>query len=273
MKMWGGSEFTAVKSAWAAILGLALATIALAGFPAPARSAEIRFERNELLGSVVLALNGPIARGDLFKTIEALNDPRAKPGLLMILNSPGGNQNEGLLIGYQLRRKGVGTVVPPGAWCASACALIFFGGVDQNGSPRKIAFRGSAIGVHRPTPSSPMNFVQAQRLHDGLIRYLGEVGVSNDIREKLFATEPAALYVLNETELVANGAILRGEAPKLPARTGLIRGVPSGSQAIDQRIRAPRPTRPVAPRNPARRDLTRRICDRSLRNGSSRGGR
>ena len=124
----------------AAALALSLATIGLVGFPVPARSAEIRFERSELLGSVVLALNGPIARGDLFKTVEALNDRRAKPGLLMILNSPGGNQNEGLLIGHRLRRKGIGTVVPPGAWCASACALIFFGGVDQNGKPRKIAF-------------------------------------------------------------------------------------------------------------------------------------
>ena len=227
-----------------------LATIGLVGFPVPARSAEIRFERSELLGSVVLALNGPIARGDLFKTVEALNDRRAKPGLLMILNSPGGNQNEGLLIGHRLRRKGIGTVVPPGAWCASACALIFFGGVDQNGKPRKIAFRGSAIGVHRPTPYGNMNAVQAQRLHDGLIRYLSEVGVSNDIREKLFATEPAALYVLNETELVANGAILRGEVPKVPTRTGLILRVPNEGQATDQPIRAPRPTRPVDPRNP-----------------------
>lgn len=220
--------------------------IAFAAIGGTPRAAEIRFEHNETLGSVVLSLNGPIIRGDLFKTTEALKDSRVRPGLLLTLNSPGGVQNEALLMAYQLRRKRVSTVLLPGAFCASACALLFFGGVDEAGKPRRIAFRGSRLGVHRPSPNPnrPPDAVQAQRLLNGLQKYMQEVGVSDDVQKKVFETDPAALYLLNETELISNNVTMRGDAPLIPPLTGTIRANPHSIN------RTPRPARPLDPKNP-----------------------
>jgi len=97
-------------------------------------------------------LSGEIFKGDYDKVVAFL---KAHHPFLdsFILNSPGGDADEGIRIGRLFRKYLIDTTayveVEDGEnqfRCASACALIWFGGVNRNWS----------VGVHRPRISDPM---------------------------------------------------------------------------------------------------------------------
>jgi hypothetical protein len=76
----------------------------------------------------VLLLTGPIVRGDAAKVAEKLklasDFPHGVP--VVLLDSPGGSVTEALFVSKLFEQRGVHTVIPNGATCASACASIVF---------------------------------------------------------------------------------------------------------------------------------------------------
>lgn len=105
-------------------------------------------------------LTGPIVKGDYERVVTLLRANH--PNLVQFyLISPGGDVDEALKIGRLFRKYLISTMAPqrlPNGGtltvfgcrgdcgsCASACALIWFGGVERNGS----------VGVHRPRTDDP----------------------------------------------------------------------------------------------------------------------
>jgi hypothetical protein len=80
------------------------------------------------VGQAAVRGDGPIILGDVDRLRDALaKAPRDNIGLkVLLLNSPGGLVEEAFKMAAVMDSIGVGTIVPPGASCASACAAILF---------------------------------------------------------------------------------------------------------------------------------------------------
>lgn len=111
-------------------------------------------------------LSGQISKGDYDKIVTFLRANYSSLATLALV-SPGGDVDEALKIGRLFRKYLLSTEAPwqleDGTWglpltdtppqcrgsdcaCASACALIWFGGVDRTGT----------VGLHRPRINDPM---------------------------------------------------------------------------------------------------------------------
>jgi len=150
-------------------------------------------------------LTGKISKGDYEKVLAFVNAHRIT---LVALNSSGGNVDEALKIGRLFRRQLIGTLSaenvsdeadPPPLRhiCASACALIWFGGVDREGW----------VGVHRPTTndasfreSSPDKAsTEYRRELEDIDDYLNEMEVPKSIVELMVNTSSADLSWVDAT--------------------------------------------------------------------------
>src|SRR5262245_55226397 len=85
-------------------------------------------------------VNGEITEGD-DATFASLSDDGK---MTVYLSSPGGHLRVAMRIGEIIRQRGWGTMVAPGATCASACALIW-----SAGAPRQLGHK-SQLRLHCP---------------------------------------------------------------------------------------------------------------------------
>lgn len=105
-----------------------------------ATSANVSYQTGNTQAS--LTISGPIAVGDLVKVREAVADLNKRDLVVfrVFLDSPGGNVEEAIRIGRYLRDIRVATVAPEKTddqhFCASACSLVWFGGVYRIGRVR-----------------------------------------------------------------------------------------------------------------------------------------
>jgi hypothetical protein len=151
-------------------------------------------------------LNGQISKGDYQKVVALL---RAYQPLMakFVLISPGGDVDEALKIGRLFRKYLILTEAPLRfsdgdtkvqmgfgkqcrgqncGTCASACALIWFGGVD----------RGGTVGLHRPRIEDPEfkglspadASIVYRRVLARIAAYLDEMEVPKPIIESMIAT-------------------------------------------------------------------------------------
>lgn len=106
---------------------LALAALATQVLPAPTKAAEIVLRGTPEMHCFA-TLRGQIVPGDADKLESIIKARLGERGSRLCLDSPGGSMIEGvklaqLLIGFRM-----GTAIPKGARCESACALAFMGG-------------------------------------------------------------------------------------------------------------------------------------------------
>lgn len=117
------------------------------------------------------------------------------------LDSPGGFLESALTIGASIRESGFKTEIAEGALCASACPLMFAGGVE-----RVIAAQ-SAFGLHQIYSSDQSQISSAQAMAGAqattarITRYLDEMGVDSKVWTFALETPPARLYYLSDDEL------------------------------------------------------------------------
>jgi len=217
-------------------------------------AATIRTLEHDQLGVTLLQLEGEIEKDDDERIRKGLAElaGKAPPGQLYLsLRSDGGAVDTALTIAKRLREAGIGTIVLPGASCYSACAMIFFGGYSQEArAPRRIAFVGSRLGVHRmqvrPRPGL-IKELQAKKvdpvvIHDVAQERLGEMiaamlnlEISPQVLARMFQTPHRAMHVLTPSEIAGAGIVLvsgrkgrwHSAAPLLP-ETALPPGLRAG---------------------------------------------
>ncbi|MEO9960147.1 MAG: hypothetical protein ABJF07_07615 [Nisaea sp.] len=139
------------------LVAITLAALAIStGTTATALSADIRLSLND---TCAVSLTGELKPGDYEAFIGLVSSAfpadydESTAANTVCLNSPGGNLAEGVKFARHFYKEGVGTVVPDGAECFSACAVMFMMGTAQGPevafANRKLHVRGT-VGFHRP---------------------------------------------------------------------------------------------------------------------------
>ena len=111
-----------------------------------------------------ITIEGEIEYGDEHKLLNVLQYRRDR-GLtteFAVLHSPGGNNYSGMEMALLIRGHGVKTVVPSTGACASACMLMFAGGIER------FAWYGARLGVHGASITTPDGY--SQETGDGTVR-------------------------------------------------------------------------------------------------------
>ncbi|MEF2073850.1 ATP-dependent Clp protease proteolytic subunit [Consotaella aegiceratis] len=134
------------------------------------------------------------------------------------IHSPGGSVVDAIAMARLVREKGLDTVVPDDGYCASACPLLFAGGVARS------AGTDSWIGVHQvyalspsgaePAPDVGRSISEVQGTIAECQQLLLDMGVKPDLWIKAMLTPPEALYVLTEDELHDYGLVTDGAGGK-----------------------------------------------------------
>lgn len=119
----------------------------------------------------------------------------------VVLHSPGGSLHDALAIGRLIRERKFATEVESGRYCASACPLVFAGGVERRAGAK------AAIGVHRAVTLSTSPAVERDGMEDGqrvsalAQKYLREMGVDLAVWIHAMETPSDRLYYFKAEEL------------------------------------------------------------------------
>ena len=152
-----------------------------------ARAASIEVSRlND--GGPLVSLEGDIELDDvaqLWSKVASLSKAT------VAFRSEGGSLLAGIRIGTLIRESGFATLVPDGAWCASACAVAWLGGVHRLlGTGSKVGFHAAyVLKGHKATESGPGNAV--------LGAYLYQLGLSEDAIVYVTQADPSSMRWLS----------------------------------------------------------------------------
>lgn len=123
--------------------------------------------------SATVHVDGEILPGDLkelvgvLSVIDGFEEGFWDGGTVLSLNSPGGSYLEGIEIGRMVRDKGIGTRVPDGAGCYSACAIVFMHGTSKADGEewlnRRLHPKG-LLGFHAPYLVLPEEIVPSRAM-------------------------------------------------------------------------------------------------------------
>ena len=162
----------------------------------------------------VLVLNADITATTPDEFITAL---AARPeARILVLNSPGGGVDSALQMAREIRSRGMSTYVAPDMGCYSACAYMFFAGVDRRAD--------GELGVHQIS-AEIADLVLAQTTLGDLLDALEEFGVAQPVISHMLRTPPEEMYVFT---------------PQQVAEYGINRGAPIAvTVTIDQPIDEP----------------------------------
>jgi hypothetical protein len=143
-----------------------------------------------------LLLEGPIEKGDLARltaVIGAQREQQFSTPPRLCLHSPGGSYGEGLDIARYLMAESIGTAVPAGAECYSACAIIFMGGTyPWKGELNRFLHTRAILGFHAPyiPDSNNKNRIMVDEgevgaaFSDGIkaMKFFMDLGVGNEVK-------------------------------------------------------------------------------------------
>lgn len=166
-------------------------------------------------GAEVVTVNGAtwLTGEILLRDLQVLSQ-RKREGMVVLLNSGGGQVTSAIAIGRLLRQvKGVARI-EAGSSCLSACIFVLAG------APYRVVQPGAVVGVHRPYDSDDAQLPseQVQRRHatrDAFVRaYLKEMNVPPSLYEamqqapEIRALPPSELawYGLNATDRIQQAA-------------------------------------------------------------------
>lgn len=137
----------------------------------------------------IVILDGEIGINTPLELRRALSArPEAK---LLVLNSPGGLVASGLLLADDVHERGLSTVIPEGAGCYSACAFVFFAGIER--------LAEGELGVHQMYGNNDPSGVQA-RVSD-IIEALEKFDTPTSVVTRMFRTTSEDMYVFSKQEI------------------------------------------------------------------------
>lgn len=188
-------------------LGVAVATLVALAVPTLGMAADDAM-RNEFYASLpgnsagasggsgdptALLVSGVIGPGSYDEFRAALAGARPE---LVVLDGPGGVLGEALLIGSEVRRRQLDTMVGPNRSCASACAIVFLSGRV------KYLATGASVGLHSASFADGRADPRATKL---MADYLSEVGVPRSTLRRMARTAPNDIRWLSKAEQKAMG--------------------------------------------------------------------
>ena len=144
-------------------------------------------------GRRTLSIKGEIGAAAAKWFRDRLDEAQLAAGDVILLSSPGGNLNQGAIMGEIIRSRGlvtaVGTADASGSvkpsYCASACVLVYAGGKTRFGVP------GSGLGVHRFTTTKTIDdpVAEAQKIAGAVLGYMTKMGVSSSVVQAMSETK------------------------------------------------------------------------------------
>jgi hypothetical protein len=144
-------------------------------------------------GPTALLVTGVIGPGSYDEFRSALD--RGAPQLVVI-DGPGGVLGEALMIGEEVRRRHLNTLVSPNRSCASACAVVFLSGRT------KYLGKGAQIGLHSASFADGRADPEATQV---MADYLRGVGVPGATLKRMSHTAPSDIRWLSRSEQKAIG--------------------------------------------------------------------
>ncbi len=143
--------------------------------------------------ATALLITGVIGPGSYDQFHAAVS--RATPKLVVI-EGPGGVLGEAILIGEEIRRRHLDTMVASKRSCASACAVVFLSGQTRYlGS-------GATVGLHSASYADGRADPEATKL---MAAYLSQVGVPSATLRRMAQTAPSDIRWLTKAEQQAIG--------------------------------------------------------------------
>jgi ATP-dependent protease ClpP protease subunit len=171
----------------------------------------------ELLGDGKLFAVGTIHPGSA-ETFKAEVEKRGGYIKTVVLNSSGGSVTDAIAMGRLIRERKFATSVENGAICASACPLMFAGGVERRAGDK------ATVGVHQAFApgdagaDGAASMAHAQRISAEVQKYLADMGVDLRLWVHAMETPKEQLYFLKPDELLSlKLATQRGSEPKTSA--------------------------------------------------------
>ncbi len=141
--------------------------------------------------------SGKIVHGDYYRLQKAYYSlaNRAKQ-TIVVFNSSGGELNEGLNIGWFLKRHKIGTAVMPNGICASSCALAFLGGRDKYGRKFYILPNDAKLGYHKFYYKNKNYVTKSQYKSDyaNLMQYFKSVHAPKYLIHKMMHTKSYQMF-------------------------------------------------------------------------------
>ena len=147
----------------------------------------------------VLFLTGSIEKGMYTIFRQAITENKIHT---IVLNSSGGDVDEGLNIAGTIFDKEIKTYIPEGYKCYSACSFIFFAGSEK--------YALGELGVHQAAYADDISKEkaaigaidqQSQKSTADILLRLGEFNTPRFVEQRMLRTAPGDMYIFNETEL------------------------------------------------------------------------
>jgi hypothetical protein len=140
----------------------------------------------------VLVLSGVIEPGAFARFKAEL--ARRRPDVVAV-DGPGGRVFEAMLIGTEIRRRGLSTIVRSNRSCASACTIVFLSGRT------KALGVGAALGLHAAAYGRTADAEGTALMYD----YLKRVGMPAGMASRMAAVPPDQIRWLTQREQAALG--------------------------------------------------------------------
>lgn len=185
--------------------GLAtLASLAMALMANSTSALEYAQHANTNKNLTAILATGEIKIGDIEKLSAYLRAQPYRKTVAVYLASPGGNLYEGMKLGLYFRENRIKTIVEGGEDCASACALAFLGGTDNNGQPWRSSSTNSRLGFHAFRGIEKMaNADHVQKIVADMLRYGKVVDAPIDLLIQGFATPSESIFWVSSADVCA----------------------------------------------------------------------
>jgi hypothetical protein len=209
------------QNALAALLLLA------AGGRQPAEAAVIERLETGRSDLAVFVLNGMIVGGETITLQHEIAELASNIPVAIVLNSPGGNLQEGIKLGKFFYQAKIPTfVLGFGGFCYSACSVAFLGGRDRiTGKPSRFKMTGGSLGFHqfravRSADDQKKTYKKAdidaenkktRTLTFALITYLKEIREDMSKLHMMLKAPSESMNLVSNEEAIALGINVMGE--------------------------------------------------------------
>jgi hypothetical protein len=189
------------------LLGALVAGWVLAAAPSVAMGFIVHPNAASMPAVTAILAVGEIEEGDVERLQTMLTSQPRRVTTAIYLASPGGSLFEGMRLGRYFKAQHVKTVVEGGQICASACALAFLGGHDNDGNPWRSSSTNSKLGFHAfSTPGAPLQDEgDTQLVVSKVLQYGQDVDAPLELLVLNFATRPGDIYWLSREEICSLG--------------------------------------------------------------------